>query len=149
MGMHFKKLSKKSYELANGKIIVCPFDDSLYMPQFLTVYDNMTEQQLRDSVVLVSSDGKFYVDARHELADYFAQNLELLVNESRVNLEGFRRAYAAEFKGITFKNIDSITDVKKKGLAIGWCFVPAELNRRTIEQNYYKACKIKAFRGFK
>lgn len=149
MGKHSKKLSKKSYELANGKIVVCPFDTSLYMPQFLTVYDNMTEEQLKNSGLLVSCDGRWFVDSRQEAADYISQNLELLVNESRVNLEGFRRAYAAEFKGVTLENIDSITDIKKKGLAIGWCLIPAELNRRTIEQNYYKACKIKAFRGFK
>lgn len=147
MAKHFKRVKEK--ELANGKIVVCPFDDSLYMPQFLTVYDNMTEEQLKNSGLLVSCDGRWFVDSRQEAADYISQNLELLVNENRVNLEGFRRAYAAEFKGVTLENIDSITDIKKKGLAIGWCLIPAELKRRTIEQNYYKACKIKAFRGFK
>lgn len=146
MGKYFKRVKEK--ELANGKIVLCPFDDSLYMPQFLTVYDNMTEEQLRNSGLLVSCDGRWFVDSRQEAADYISQNLELLVNENRVNLEGFRRAYAAEFKGVTLENIDSITDIKKKGLAIGWCLIPAELKRRTIEQNYYKACKIKAFRGF-
>lgn len=148
MGKHFKRVKEK--ELANGKIVLCPFDDLLYMPQFLTVYDNMTEEQLRNSGLLVSCDGRWFIDSRLEAAEYIAQTLELLVNENRINLEGFRRAYAAEFKGVKLENVfECFESNEKRGLAIAWCMIPGEIKRRNIAQMYHKASKIKAFPGGK
>lgn len=145
MAKHFKRVKEK--ELANGKIKIVPFD-KLDMIPFMAIYGNMTEQQLRDSLVITSPDGVWYVDARNESAEYFAQMMEHLISESRYTLEGYRKRYAMEFKGVNFYNVGEVPD-EKKSLAIGWLLIPYELKRRDVCNMYYKSSKIKAFPGGK
>lgn len=122
---------------ANGKIIEVDFK-KLNPDDFRPFY-NLTKEQIKNEYVLVSVDGKIYVNFKKAGYEIISGTFENFILETRNTIEQYLKIYQPQFPDINdfddWAKMD--TDNSQRMLAFGVLIAPLELKRREIERAYY------------
>lgn len=133
-----KKKEKKSTEpiyKCGGKIVLVSFDG--LNPADFPYKDDLTTENIGEQSILLSFDGRIFVNQNIEGNDALADLLEILARETRYNLDQWQRKNKKRFANITFDNVAEIQDVQKRAEAITYLLIPSEIIRRSVESQYY------------
>lgn len=134
----FKKKEKKSTEpiyKCGGKIVLVSFDG--LNPADFPYKDDLTTENIGEQSILLSFDGRIFVNQNIEGNDALADLLEILARETRYNLDQWQRKNKKRFSNVTFDNVAEIQDVQKRAEAITYLLIPSEIIRRSVEKQYY------------
>lgn len=133
-----KKKEKKSTEpiyKCGGKIVLVSFNG--LNPVDFPYKDDLTTENIGEQSILLSFDGRIFVNQNIEGNDALADLLEILARETRYNLDQWQRKNKKRFANITFDNVAEIQDVQKRAEAITYLLIPSEIIRRSVESQYY------------
>lgn len=132
-----KKKEKKAEPIykANGKIVLVSFDG--LNPADFPYKDDLAKENIGEQSILLSFDGRIFVNQRKEGNDALADLLEILAHETRYNLDQWQRKNKKRFANVTFDNVAEIQDVQKRAEAITYLLIPSEIIRRSVERKYY------------
>lgn len=122
---------------ASGKIVEANF--KRLNPDDFRPFHNLTKEQIKNEYVLVTVDGKIYVNIKKAGYEIISGAFESFMSESRHAIEQYREIYQAQFPNI--KDFDDWAkmdaDNSQRMLAFGVLIVPLELKRRELEKSYY------------
>ncbi len=132
-----KKKEKKAEPIykANGKIVLVSFDG--LNPADFPYKDDLAKENIGEQSILLSFDGRIFVNQNIEGNDALADLLEILAHETRYNLDQWQRKNKKRFANVTFDNVAEIQDVQKRAEAITYLLIPSEIIRRSVEKKYY------------
>lgn len=133
-----KKEEKKKLEpiyKANGKIVLVSFDG--LNPLDFPYKDDLTTENIGEQSILLSFDGKIFVNQDIDGNDALTELLEVLARETRYKLDQWQRKNKKRFANVTFDNVAEIQDVQKRAEAIAYLLIPPEIIRRSVEKQYY------------
>lgn len=133
-----KKKEKKSTEpiyKCGGKIVLVSFNG--LNPSDFPYKDGLTTENIGEQSILLSFDGRIFVNQNIEGNDALADLLEILARETRYNLDQWQRKNKKRFANVTFDNVAEIQDVQKRAEAITYLLIPSEIIRRSVERQYY------------
>lgn len=133
-----KKKEKKSTEpiyKCGGKIVLVSFNG--LNPSDFPYKDDLTTENIGEQSILLSFDGRIFVNQNIEGNDALADLLEILARETRYNLDQWQRKNKKRFANVTFDNVAEIQDVQKRAEAITYLLIPSEIIRRSVERQYY------------
>lgn len=133
-----KKKEKKSIEpiyKCGGKIVLVSFDG--LNPADFPYKDDLTTENIGEQSILLSFDGRIFVNQNIEGNGALADLLEILARETRYNLDQWQRKNKKRFANVTFDNVAEIQDVQKRAEAITYLLIPSEIIRRSVERQYY------------
>lgn len=99
--------------------------------------DDLAKENIREQSILLSFDGRIFVNQNIEGNDALADLLEILAHETRYNLDQWQRKNKKRFANVTFDNVAEIQDVQKRAEAITYLLIPSEIIRRSVEKKYY------------
>lgn len=136
--MNLKKKEKKSIEpiyKAGGKIVLTSFD-GLNVGNF-PYKDDLTAENIGEQSILLSFDGKIYVNQNIEGNDALADLLEVLARETRYKLDQWQKKNKKKYANVDFDNVAEIQDMQKRAEAITYLLIPSEIIRRRVEKQYY------------
>lgn len=139
--MNFLKKEKRRKEKpepiykVNGKIVLVSFDG--LNPADFPYKDDLAKENIREQSILLSFDGRIFVNQNIEGNDALADLLEILAHETRYNLDQWQRKNKKRFANVTFDNVAEIQDVQKRAEAITYLLIPSEIIRRSVEKKYY------------
>ncbi len=137
--MNFLKKKKEKNEepiyKANGKIVLVSFDG--LNPADFPYKDDLAKENIGEQSILLSFDGRIFVNQNIEGNDALADLLEILAHETRYNLDQWQRKNKKRFTNVTFDNVAEIQDVQKRAEAITYLLIPSEIIRRSVERKYY------------
>lgn len=137
-----KKEEKKKPEpiyKAAGKIVLTDFD-GLNLADFPYSGD-LTEENINEQPILLSCDGRMYINRNVEGNDVIADLLEALARETRYNLDQWQKKNKKKYAHINFDNVVEIQDVQERAEAITYLLIPPEIARRQVEKAYYSSQK--------
>lgn len=134
------KIRKEEKRLCNGKLIVTDFRK--LNPES---FPSFTRKQLRKEFALFMPNGDLYINSRMDGFDLIYPVWEVLMQESRENLEKYQTIFSKRYP-----NLKSFDDwgpwamaAAKEGEnreiieSIALLVTPLELKRREIERSYY------------
>ncbi len=132
-----KKKEKRAEPIykANGKIVIVSFDG--INPADFPYKDDLAKENIGEQSILLSFDGRIFVNQNIEGNDALADLLEILAHETRYNLDQWQRKNKKRFANVTFDNVAEIQDVQKRAEAITYLLIPSEIIRRSVEKKYY------------
>lgn len=133
-----KKKEKKSTEpisKAGGKIVLMSFDG--LNPADFPYTDDLTKENIKERFLLLSFDGRYYLNSNTEGCEGIAAILEILVRESQYRLERWRKERKKKYSDLTFDNIAEIQDKDEVSYAFAYLLIPTEITRRKVERQYY------------
>lgn len=132
-----KKEEKKPEPIykCGGKIVLVSFNG--LNPSDFPYKDDLTTENIGEQSILLSFDGRIFVNQNIEGNDALADLLEILARETRYNLDQWQRKNKKRFANVTFDNVAEIQDVQKRAEAITYLLIPSEIIRRSVERQYY------------
>lgn len=133
-----KKEEKKKPEpiyKANGKIVLVSFDG--LNPSDFPYHSGLTAENIREQSILLSFDGRIYVNRNIEGNDVITNLLEALARETRYNLDQWQKKNKKKYVHINFDNVVEIQDIQERAEAITYLLIPPEIARRQVEKAYY------------
>lgn len=128
---------------ANGKVILCDFR-GLKAEDFWPLYSDMTQKCLNSSSMILSPDGKIYVN-RHdnECAEAIAETASILASMSMKSLKLAEKKYRKKYRNIA-DAADWTRELKKGAMsyddlaqALAMLLIPIEIRRRETEAAYF------------
>lgn len=134
--MLFKKDFNKNI---NKKIIVTDFrylEPGIFKPVY-----NLTKKELVKEFILVTNDGRLYINSTNELHSFFADIFNILIAEDYATLEAYKNNYASRYPDI--KNFEdwskmNISDDERTQI-FAMLIIPMEFQRRNLEYMYYNS----------
>lgn len=132
--MKIKK--KKEKTLANGRVVITDFR-KLSPDGFVT--DVRTAAELREVSLLLSVDGKVYLDQDDAMSDIVADIFAVLMVAPRGELKMYKNMMQKRFWWV--KTLDDWAEMRGSDedriRALSMLFIPTEEKRREIEMIYY------------
>ena len=123
----------KQEVLCNGKLIVCDFND-LDLSMLFPV-DGVTKDNIKNEILMVSLDGKMYVNinADKECRKILLDLLPIIIFMKLADLKKFEMKH----KKILKKDFSTLEEGQKGTALVVGNLIPIEKKRRIMEANYY------------
>lgn len=133
-----KKKEKKAEPIykANGKIVLVSFDG--LNPADFPYKDDLTTENIGEELILLSFDGKIFLNQDAPTTEGLAILFEILVKNPQSTLDKWRRDNKKRFANVTLGNLSEvIQDKHERACALAYLLIPYETIRRRIEKSYY------------
>lgn len=134
-----KKKEKKSTESiykCGGKIVLVSFDG--LNPADFPYKDDLTTENIGEELILLSFDGKVYLNQGAPTTEGLAILFEILVRNPQSTLDKWRRDNKKRFANVTLDNLSEvIQDAHERACALAYLLIPYEMARRKVEKSYY------------
>ena len=123
----------KQEVLCNGKLIVCDFND-LDLSMLFPV-DGVTKSNINNEILMVSLDGKMYVNinADEECRKILLDLLPIIISMRLADLKKFEMRHEKILK----KDFSTLEEGQKGTALVVGNLIPIEKKRRIMEANYY------------
>ena len=120
-----------------GKVVITDFrklDPSIFLP-----YHVLDKKTIIRETVLCSASGKIFINKKSEFAEYLAQALELLMQETVETLTTYESMMKEQYPDMhSFDDWAKMTGgYEDRNRVFAMLMVPVELKRREIENKYY------------
>ena len=135
--MNFLKKKRKSMEpivKANGKIVITDFD-RLNPDDF--PYNDLTDG-IGEQLAALANDGRIFINQAKETCECLSGIFEILIHETRYNLDQYAKYIRKRYPGITLSNWNEMQGSnEERTQVLAALLIPAEISRRQIEKAYY------------
>lgn len=132
-----KKKKKKAIDpivKANGKIVIADFRN-LNPEDF--PYNDLTDG-IEGQLAVLANDGRLFINREKEGYEFISGIFDILIRESRYNLDQYEKTYRKRYPNITlsnWKDMQGNNEERVQVLAALLC--PIEVKRRQAEKAYY------------